>query len=76
MGMNLKLRPGTPDDALACGTICYQAFKHISEAHNFPPDFPSPDMKRWFRLGSVTMSTPCVPAIPLRQISTSSAATW
>ena len=44
MGMNLKLRPGTPDDAHACGTICYQAFKYISEAHNFPPDFPSPDV--------------------------------
>src|SRR2546421_7121547 len=41
--MNLKLRPGTPGDALACGTICYQAFKDISEAHNFPPDFPSAD---------------------------------
>jgi predicted N-acetyltransferase YhbS len=44
MGMNLKLRPGTPNDAQACGTICYEAFKHISEAHNFPPDFPSPDV--------------------------------
>jgi predicted N-acetyltransferase YhbS len=41
--MNVKLRPGTPDDAQACGTICYEAFKQISEAHNFPPDFPSPD---------------------------------
>jgi len=44
MGMNLKLRPGMPDDAQACGAICYQAFKHISEAHNFPPDFPSADV--------------------------------
>ena len=44
MGMNLTLRPGTPDDAHACGTICYEAFKNISEAHNFPPDFPSPDI--------------------------------
>jgi predicted N-acetyltransferase YhbS len=44
MGMIVKLRPGTPDDAQACGTICYEAFKHISEAHNFPPDFPSPDI--------------------------------
>jgi len=42
--MNVKLRPGTPDDAQACGTICYEAFKQISEAHNFPPDFPSPDV--------------------------------
>lgn len=42
--MNVKLRPGTPDDAQACGTICHEAFKQISEAHNFPPDFPSPDV--------------------------------
>lgn len=42
--MDLKLRNGRPNDAPACGTICYQAFKHISEAHNFPPDFPSPDV--------------------------------
>jgi predicted N-acetyltransferase YhbS len=42
--MNLKLRGGRPEDAPACGTICYEAFKHISEAHNFPPDFPSPDV--------------------------------
>jgi predicted N-acetyltransferase YhbS len=42
--MNVKLRPGTPDDAQACGNICYEAFKHISEAHNFPPDFPSSEV--------------------------------
>ena len=42
--MNLKLRGGRPEDAQACGTICYEAFKHVSEGHNFPPDFPSPDV--------------------------------
>jgi GNAT superfamily N-acetyltransferase len=42
--MNLKLRGGRPEDAPACGTICYEAFKHVCEAHNFPPDFPSPDV--------------------------------
>jgi GNAT superfamily N-acetyltransferase len=42
--MNLKLRPGTADDAKSCGAICYHAFKTISEAHNFPPDFPSPEV--------------------------------
>lgn len=42
--MNLKLRPGTPEDAEACGTICYHAFKTIAEAHNFPRDFPSPEV--------------------------------
>jgi GNAT superfamily N-acetyltransferase len=38
--MNIRLRPGVPEDAQACGTICYEAFKTISEAHNFPTDFP------------------------------------
>ena len=35
------LRPGRPEDAERLGEICYEAFRHISEAHNFPPDFPS-----------------------------------
>ncbi len=35
------LRPGRPDDAENLGKICYEAFKSISDAHNFPPDFPS-----------------------------------
>ena len=39
--MNLTLRLGTAEDANACGTICFEAFKNISEAHNFTPDFPS-----------------------------------
>jgi GNAT superfamily N-acetyltransferase len=35
------LRPGTPDDAGACGAISYEAFRVIAEAHGFPPDIPS-----------------------------------
>ena len=42
--MNLRLRPGTVEDAKTCGTICHHAFKTIAEAHNFPPDFPSPEV--------------------------------
>ena len=42
--MSIVLRPGTAADAAACGTICYEAFKVIGEAHNFPPDFPSPEV--------------------------------
>ena len=42
--MNVSLRPGEPDDAEACGLICYEAFNAISEQHNFPPDFPAPEM--------------------------------
>jgi predicted N-acetyltransferase YhbS len=40
----VNLRAGTPDDAERCGYICYEAFKTISEHHNFPLDFPVPEM--------------------------------
>jgi predicted N-acetyltransferase YhbS len=39
--MNAKLRPGTREDAAACGIIDFEAFKSISSQHNFPWDFPS-----------------------------------
>jgi predicted N-acetyltransferase YhbS len=39
--MDATLRPGRPEDANACGTICYEAFTAIANQHNFPPDFPS-----------------------------------
>ena len=42
--MTIVLRPGTAADATACGTICYEAFKAIWTAHNFPPDFPSAEV--------------------------------
>lgn len=42
--MNFKLRVGSSADAEACGVICYEAFKAISEQHNFPPDFPSAEV--------------------------------
>ena len=42
--MDIKLRPGTPADADICGRICYDAFKTISEAHGFAPDFPAPEV--------------------------------
>jgi predicted N-acetyltransferase YhbS len=35
---NTELRPGTPDDAEACGRVCYQAFKAIAAEHGFPPE--------------------------------------
>ncbi len=42
--MNLIIRPGKPEDASACGTICYNAFKAIADAHHFPPDFQNIEM--------------------------------
>src|SRR5437899_3516486 len=38
--MDIKVRSGTPADAEICGRICYNAFRTISEAHGFAPDFP------------------------------------
>ena len=40
----LYLRPGRPEDAPACGRICYEAFRSISGRHNFPADFPSAEV--------------------------------
>jgi predicted N-acetyltransferase YhbS len=42
--MSVILRPGVPADAAACGAICFEAFKSIASAHNFPPDFPSAEI--------------------------------
>ena len=41
--MSLTLRPGRPEDATMCGTICYEAFKTIAAQHNFPTNYPSPE---------------------------------
>src|SRR5215469_16753245 len=38
--MDIRIREGTAVDAEMCGRICYNAFKTISEAHGFAPDFP------------------------------------
>lgn len=42
--MSVTLRPGNAEHAQRCGAICYEAFKTIAEQHNFPPDFPSPEV--------------------------------
>ncbi len=42
--MDTTLRPGRHADAEICGTICYEAFTAIAEQHNFPPDFPAPEV--------------------------------
>jgi len=49
--MNPKLRPGTREDAAACGLIDFEAFKSVSSQHNFPWDFPSVEVAT----GVVTM---------------------
>ena len=42
--MSLNLRPAGVNDAEACGSICFEAFKAISSEHNFPWDLPSPEI--------------------------------
>jgi predicted N-acetyltransferase YhbS len=44
--MDIRLRPGTPEDAEACGRICYDAFAAIAASHGYPCDFPSPAIAR------------------------------
>ncbi len=39
--MDLHLRPGVPEDAAACGAICYEAFKAVAEQHRFMPSYAS-----------------------------------
>jgi hypothetical protein len=41
--MDYNLREAVAADASDCGRVCYEAFKSISDAHNFPADFPSAD---------------------------------
>jgi len=54
--MDIRLRPGKPEDAPALGAICYEAFRAIATAHNFPPDFPSVDIATGFM--SMALSHP------------------
>ena len=38
------IRRATPADAQACGRICFEAFGTLAKKHNFPPDFPIPEI--------------------------------
>ncbi|HEY2446469.1 MAG TPA: GNAT family N-acetyltransferase, partial [Rhizomicrobium sp.] len=38
------IRHARLEDADECGRICYEAFKRIADAHNFPPDFPNAEV--------------------------------
>lgn len=42
--MEITIRNAKPEDAEACGTICFEAFSAISNNHNFPPDFPNAEL--------------------------------
>jgi GNAT superfamily N-acetyltransferase len=40
----MNIRDANQVDAQSCGRILYDAFKTLSDRHNFPPDFPSPEV--------------------------------
>jgi predicted N-acetyltransferase YhbS len=40
----LVIRRATPADAEMCGRICFEAFGTLAEKHNFPRDFPAPEI--------------------------------
>ncbi len=42
--MTVSFRRADEGDAAELGRICFEAFKAIAEAHNYPPDFPSPEV--------------------------------
>jgi predicted N-acetyltransferase YhbS len=44
MAVNVQIRAMKQEDVETCGRICYEAFRSIAERHNFPPDFPSPEV--------------------------------
>ena len=52
--MAIRLRRGNSTDAAAVGGICYRAFKVLAEAHNFPLDFPSPEVATGLLSGLIT----------------------
>ena len=49
--MDLKLRPGTSEDAQTCGRICYEAFSTLAQEHNFPKEMSTPE----FAVGVLSM---------------------
>ena len=42
----LVIRRATPADAEVCGKICFEAFGALANKHNFPPDFPAPEIPK------------------------------
>ena len=39
--MDIAIRPATHADAAACGRICYEGFRAVTERHGYPPVFAS-----------------------------------
>ena len=41
---SIVIRRASRAEAEACGRICYEAFGSLAAHHNFPPDFPGPEV--------------------------------
>jgi predicted N-acetyltransferase YhbS len=41
---SILIRRASPAEAEVCGRICFEAFGALAAHHNFPPDFPAPDV--------------------------------
>jgi ribosomal protein S18 acetylase RimI-like enzyme len=57
----VTLRPGRPEDAVACAAICFEAFGAINRRHGFPPEFPQPEPMA--RMMSFVFSQPWIDAV-------------
>ncbi|MBV8747503.1 MAG: GNAT family N-acetyltransferase [Xanthobacteraceae bacterium] len=42
--MEITIRPATGADAEACGRICYEGFRTVTDRHGYPPVFASVDV--------------------------------
>jgi GNAT superfamily N-acetyltransferase len=51
-GGQVQIRRAKPEDAEACGRICYEAFSAINGQHGFPPDFPSVEVAQHVLAGA------------------------
>ncbi|HEY1799899.1 MAG TPA: GNAT family N-acetyltransferase [Terriglobales bacterium] len=40
----IVIRRAVPSEAEVCGRICFEAFGALASHHNFPPDFPAPEI--------------------------------
>jgi predicted N-acetyltransferase YhbS len=42
----ITIRRAQPEDIEVCGRICFEGFTTLNQHHNFPPDFPTPEVAR------------------------------
>jgi len=52
--MKTTIRECLPEDASACGEICFTAFKTVANHHNFPEDFPNSEVATNMLTGLIT----------------------